>query len=251
MRLLLIWAAGVVVLISHPLAAKATIITITYTGTITDGTEQLFNSLPVSIDGQPITVTYTFDTSLAVPGFYSNNGSSSEIQGSTSIGAILFTTAGPVVGSSSFSNPGVCLFDQCAHSESDIAVAGSEYSQSVSWSIISDPKGGGASVQTQLFANPAIPGDITAYFNLSGTDIGTGSVASSVCAPFSCENADFQVNSVTANADLAPTPLPATLPLFASGMIWLLWRPRSRDQLMPARRAPWQCPPARIAAYKI
>jgi hypothetical protein len=85
------------------------------------------------------------------------------------------------------------------------------------------------SVQTQLFPNPAIPGDITASFALSGTDIGTGSFESGFSPSggpcpqnaFVCANGTLQIDAVTVAvaSDVTPaTPLPAALPLFATGL---------------------------------
>ena len=73
---------------------------------------------------------------------------------------------------------------------------------------------GSGSVQTQLFSNPAIPGDITAAFALEGVGIGTGNFG--LGGPSSVINLSFRIDTVSANG--AVVPLPATLPLFAAGL---------------------------------
>jgi hypothetical protein len=78
-------------------------------------------------------------------------------------------------------------------------------------------------IQTALFANTAIPGAITTAFALSGANIGSGlfSFVSSpgvgFCGSFSfpCVNGSLQIESI---AVLVVTPLPASLPLFATGL---------------------------------
>jgi uncharacterized protein (DUF1800 family) len=78
-------------------------------------------------------------------------------------------------------------------------------------------------IQTALFANTAIPGAITTAFALSGANIGSGlfSFVSSpgvgFCGSFSfpCVNGSLQIEPI---ALLVVTPLPASLPLFATGL---------------------------------
>ena len=165
------YAAAAAVFIGLSAQASATTIDITYTGIVTDGSSS-FGA--VSLNGDPFTLVYTFDTSLAAPGNYINSGSSSQLSGS---GFNLFG-ANTYVGFASISfigliNPSVCNTVGCSTSENDTASIGSIYSQSVI--VVLKQWQRQPSVQTQLFANPAIPGDITQNFSLIGSDIGTGS----------------------------------------------------------------------------
>jgi hypothetical protein len=222
--------------------ASATIITLTEAGQIFGGTANGSGTLCSTLcsasgytwTGQPFTLTYTFDTSLAAAGSYTNNGSSSRLSGSFN-----FLSGGTFVGSATglpgiFGfNPAGCTSPGCSSSENDTASVGSTYSQSVSW--IFSGGADGATVSTALFANLAIPGDITAAFALSGPDIGSGSFDSfaspgTLCglgANWQCLSGDLQIETVTANGALLTTPLPAALPLFAAalGIMGLLgWR---------------------------
>lgn len=222
--------------------ASAAIIDITYTGQIFGGTANgsgTFCSGSCSPsgftwDGQAFTLVYVFDTSLATAGNYINTGSSSQVSGSFSslLGGsfVGFATGLPSV--SGF-NPAICAGLGCSSSESDTASVGSTYSQSVSWQLSGTGATGG-SVSTALFANGVIPGDITAAFFLSGSNIGSGSFASFaspgvVCgngASYLCLAGALQIESVA----VVVTPLPATLPLFTTGlgMLGLLGLRRKR-----------------------
>ena len=173
--------------------------------------------------GQAFALVYTFDTS-APGGSYTNNGSSSQLSGS--FNGFLTPPSGSFVGSATiFSSGGVhdvfpasCNGFGCVSAESDVASAGSIYSQSVSLTFPLSIQ----NIQTALFANPAIPGSITTAFALSGANIGNGSFNFAMspgvanCISFSqfCVSGNLQIGSIIAVA----TPLPAALPLFATGL---------------------------------
>src|SRR5258708_1758187 len=125
------------------------------------------------------TLFYSFDTAaVPQPGFfgpgapatYVNTGTFSLLSGS-------YTTenGGTNVGSAGGLGFGGCTGGGCSSAMSDTASIGSAYAQSDSLSY-NGTASAGTRLSTSLFANPAIPGDITTAFSLSGTDIGTGSV---------------------------------------------------------------------------
>jgi hypothetical protein len=168
--------------------ASATVINIEYSGQITSGCAPGGPTCSVQFDGQAFTVHYIFDTDAAgqiytgvfggTPGTYVNTGTSSTLSGT--YGAI---TGGTFVGNGVISAgygsgffgvpPQMCLnWAGCNASESDTAVAGTTYAQSISVTI---PNEEWFSLSTSLFANPLIPGDITSPFSLTGDDLGTGS----------------------------------------------------------------------------
>jgi hypothetical protein len=211
--------------------ASAAIITINYTGQIFGGTANandgtfcgiLCTPSGYEFSGQGFTLTYVFDTSLAAPGNYTNIGTSSQLSGSWN-GVNLLTIVGSATGLPSIAgfNPAICTIPGCGSTEMDAASVGFSYSQSVSWRYNTQPTG--ADVSTALFANPGIPGDITTTFTLSGADIGNGSFDSfaspgSVCgapANWMCQSGNLQIESISVSVS---TPLPAALPLFATGI---------------------------------
>jgi hypothetical protein len=74
-------------------------------------------------------------------------------------------------------------------------------------------------VTTSLYPNAAIPGDIAQPFSLSGTYIGEGSFAfyDKACSDrVGCADGTLLSESIVVTAD--ETPLPATLPLFTTGL---------------------------------
>jgi hypothetical protein len=188
--------------------ASATHINISYTGLASGGTINCAFACFQFTDN-PFTLTYTFDTSLAPPASYTNNGSSSQLSAN-----YIYR-----VGYSSFVFPCVAgdsnNCDPLTH-EIDQASLGSTYSQS-----IFDYRSESVRIlTTSLFANPAIPGDIAEPFSLSGTDIGDGSFQSAglgiQCDRGGCLTETLQIQSIVVTSD--ETPLPATLPLFATGL---------------------------------
>lgn len=222
-------AAGLI----HIAPASAAVITINYTGQIfggaanaSDGTFCGVNCSSSGYDftGQAFSLTYIFDTSAAGAGNYTNNGTSSSLSGAYNnfSGG---TFVGYAIGLPSVSGftPAGCTIPGCSSSELDSATAGSTYNQSVKWSFSGGGSTGG-SVSTMLFANPLLPGDITAAFALTGPDIGSGSFNSffspgAVCEQpvnWQCQSGSLQIEGVSVS--ISTTPLPAGLSLFAIGL---------------------------------
>lgn len=157
--------------------------------------------------GQNFTLNYFFDTSAAslvynpsfgggvggglidptdpryplLVGDYLNSGSSSFLAGTysgkaggTFVGSAAFATIAGGYGGFGV-NPTSCIGDQfCASRLLDASnYNGSPYTQSASMDF-TNQLFRKFEVQTALFSNPAIPGDITTAFSLSGSNIGSG-----------------------------------------------------------------------------
>jgi hypothetical protein len=145
--------------------ASATVITVTMTGQMFGGEDNdgFFNGgiRNGPFTGQPFTLTYTFDTSLAAVGNYINTGSSSSLSGSSCVGCSS-TVVGYVTGTfgifpGNYEND---FFNFNANSsESDSATIGNT-SQNIydNSGIYHGPFG---SLSTSI-SNSVIPGDITA-----------------------------------------------------------------------------------------
>lgn len=209
--------------------ASAATINLFYTGVVTSVMSLPPSGVPV---GDPISVSYFFDTDLASPGNYINTGTFSSLSGT------LPPVGGAVVRPASFASPvflnQICGMFCTSSSQIDTQSAQLQAFQSVSSSFLL----GSGSVQTQLFSNPAIPGDITAAFALEGVGIGTGSFF--LGGPSSVLNLSFRIDTVSANG--AVVPLPAALPLFAAGLgiVGLLgWR-RKRKATPPNFHRKWK-----------
>ena len=232
-----VWCAAFAAFISVGLTAQAaaTIIDITYTGQIFGGTANASDGTfcggfpcsasGYSFSGQAFALNYIFDTSLGTVGnnSYTNIGTSSELSGGSNAIIGFVPPVGYATGLPSISgfDPAVCNIVACSAQEHDTASAGSTYNQFVSWSFFSNT---GGTVGTSLFANSAIPGDITTAFSLSGPNIGSGSF-SSFSSPggecgtpegWRCQDGNLQIESVVVTS--FETPLPAALPLFATGL---------------------------------
>jgi hypothetical protein len=224
-RIMKLWTASgfCVALFGLTGQASASPIEITDAGIVSQGSSTAgfgggSNPL-VDLAGDPFTLIYNFDTSLAQQtstGSYTNTGSSSALSCSPichpSVGTAQLTITGAGLGGFPHGKITVAPNQEAQSSANDSAVIGST-SQSVSFQLV-DVFG---SITTQL-SNPAIPGDITAFFELSGSNIGTGAFqfADVVCKSglIFCGSGSLDIHSVVAN----PTPLPAGLPLFASGL---------------------------------
>ena len=124
-----------------------------------------------TVVGDPISVFYFFDTDLASPGNYINTGNFFFVVWHASpVGGAVFATAGfatPV-----FLNQ-ICGMFCTRSSQIDTQSAQLQAFQSVSLSFSL----GSGSVQTQLFSNPAIPGDITAALRWRGSVSGPATLA--------------------------------------------------------------------------
>jgi PEP-CTERM motif-containing protein len=217
-----------------PVHASASLIDITYTGTLTGQTtygsisQSPCGADPCNISGA-FTLTYLFNTDLAAPG----NFSLSQLTGSSPVNFSFV----PPVGTATLSgilneiiDPSVCNIAGCVANESDTASGGTT-SQTVQYNFSSSFS---ASIQTQLFSNAAIPASILQPFSFSGTDIGTGSLLissspGSTCIGSNCTSDTLTIDSVSVTV----TPLPGALPLFAAGLgaIGLLgWRRRRSER---------------------
>jgi hypothetical protein len=230
----------VVAVFVSPASAFANIITITYGGQIFGGNASAGDGTycgtcsesGYDFTGQAFSLTYVFNTSAAISGSYVDNGTSSSLSG-TGMTFVGYANA-------SFGDfvPATCNVAGCSSSESDSAVAGSSYKQSVQWSY-SGGVSTGASISTALFANPLLPGEITSPFALTGVDIGSGSFDTffspgAECGVSSCQSGDLQIESVSVTVET--TPLPGALPLFTAGlgMIGLLSRRKRKPQIQRA-----------------
>ena len=177
-------------------AASAATINIFYTGVITTGSSGI-------LPGNPFTLSYVFDTALAAPGDYVNNGISSMLRGSApAVGSASFVTSG-----FEFSPASVCGGLPCSGIVLDTAMTGS-----TSQGVVLNGNSRSAFVGSELSFNPAIPGDITASFVLEGIGIGTGAFLTLG------DNASAAFRIDSARVNVAPVPLPAALPLFAAGL---------------------------------
>ena len=144
--------------------ASASLIEITYTGIVSQGSTTAGfggggNPL-VDLTGDPFTLIYNFDTSLAQQtptGSYTNNGSSSALSCGPvcrpSVGTAQLTITGAGLGGSPPGRITINPNQDAQSSANDSAVVGST-SQSVSFQLV-DVFG---SITTRL-SNPAIPGD--------------------------------------------------------------------------------------------
>jgi hypothetical protein len=184
--------------------ASATVVDITYTGQVFGGTANDLGTFcgvectesGYTWTGQEFSLTYTFDTSLPGTGTVYGNG------------IIFLSITGP------------CPYIGCESTASFSTTSQSMLFEYSSSGYLYD------SVTTELFGNPAIPSDITAPYALSGPDIGSGSFSNAaspgaLCGTVSdwqCTSGTLQIESVTANGGLGATPLPAALPLFATGL---------------------------------
>jgi hypothetical protein len=215
---------------SSCIASKATIIEVEYTGTYTGGwsgnydpTHPTFNPngpFSGSIATTPFTLTFTFDTTLAQPGYFSNSSLSTPYGG---FPVSIF----PSVGTATFSSTWLSFGGN--YMASDIANSGST-SQSISDEEYT--KGAGLAITTRIgisASSPLIPQSILTPFTIDSGLSGNGNIS------FGYENTfwgggfgNLQLTPVTLEVSISPigdavsaVPEPATWAMLLIGFAGL------------------------------
>ena len=187
---------GSILLIALTASASAASISITYTGIVTSGAYGTPTTLATNLAGLPFTLSFNFDTSLRTgsAGFGAGGGSGSVGTSACGISCTVQIYQASVGSTSQFISYNVGL-------------AGGTASASIS--------------------DPGIPGDITAYYALAGLNLGSG-FFNSFQHNGPGISADLRIDTVVANPQAVP--LPAALPLFASGLGAMAWMARRRKR---------------------